>query len=41
MSWEENWDILNTYFNYPVETRKIIYITYVIEELNRQFHKVI
>ena len=39
-SWEENWDILSTYFDYPVEIRKIIYTTNAIEGLNRQFRKV-
>ena len=29
-SWEENWDILSTYFDYPVEIRKIIYTTNAI-----------
>jgi len=37
---EENWDILSTYFDYPVEIRKIIYTTNAIEGLNRQFRKV-
>ena len=39
-SWEENWDILSTYFDYPVEIRKIIYTPNAIEGLNRQFRKV-
>ena len=39
-SWEENWDILSTYFDYPVEIRKIIYTTNAIEGLNQQFRKV-
>lgn len=39
-SWEDNWDILSTFFEYPVEIRKIIYTTNVIEGLNRQFRKV-
>lgn len=39
-SWEDNWDILNTYFDYPVEIRKLIYTTNAIEGLNRQFRKV-
>lgn len=39
-SWEENWDILSTYFDYPVEIRKVIYTTNAIEGLNRQFRKV-
>ena len=39
-SWEENRDILSTYFDYLVEIRKIIYTTNTIEGLNRQFRKV-
>jgi transposase-like protein len=39
-SWEDNWDILSTFFAYPPEIRKIIYTTNIIEGLNRQFRKV-
>lgn len=39
-SWEENWDILATFFVYPPEIRKIIYTTNIIEGLHRQFRKV-
>lgn len=39
-SWEENWDILSTFFAYPVEIRTIIYTTNIIEGLHRQFRKV-
>ncbi len=39
-SWENNWDILGTFFAYPPEIRKIIYTTNVIEGLHRQFRKV-
>jgi transposase-like protein len=39
-SWEENWDILATFFAYPSEIRKIIYTTNIIEGLHRQFRKV-
>ena len=39
-SWEENWDILSAFFAYPVEVRKIIYTTNIIEGLNRQFRKI-
>ena len=38
-SWEENWDILSTFFAYPTEIRKIIYTTNIIEGLNRQFRQ--
>jgi len=39
-SWEDNWDILSTFFAYPPEIRRIIYTTNVIEGLHRQFRKV-
>lgn len=39
-SWEENWDILATFFVYPPEIRRIIYTTNIIEGLHRQFRKV-
>lgn len=39
-SWEENWDILSTFFEYPMEIRKIIYTTNIIEGLNRQFRQI-
>lgn len=39
-SWEENWDILTTFFAYPAEIQKIRYTTNIIESLNRQFRKI-
>lgn len=39
-TWEDNWDILSTFFAYPPEVRKIIYTTNIIEGLNRQFRQV-
>lgn len=39
-SWNDNWDILSTFFAYPAELRRIIYTTNIIEGLNRQFRKV-
>ena len=30
-SWEENWDILSTFFAYPAEVRRIIYTTNIIK----------
>ena len=39
-SWEQNWDILSTFFAYPAEVRRIIYTTNIIEGLNRQFRKI-
>ena len=28
-SWEENWDVLSTFFEYPMEIRKIIYLSLI------------
>ena len=39
-SWEDNWDILSTFFAYPTEIRKIIYTTNIIEGLSRQFRQI-
>ncbi len=39
-SWENNWDILSTFYVYPPEIRRIIYTTNIIEGLHRQFRKV-
>lgn len=39
-SWEDNWDILGTFFAYPPQIRKIIYTTNIIEGLHRQYRKV-
>lgn len=39
-SWEDNWDTLSTFFQYPKDIRKIIYTTNIIESLNRQYRKV-
>jgi transposase-like protein len=39
-SWEQNWDVLATFFIFSPEIRKIIYTTNVIEALHRQFRKV-
>ncbi len=39
-SWEDNWNILSTFFGYPPEIRRIIYTTNIIEGLNRQFRQV-
>jgi transposase-like protein len=39
-TWEDNWNILSTFFAYPPEIRKIIYTTNIIEGLNRQFRQV-
>ena len=39
-TWEDNWDILSTFYAYPSEIRRIIYTTNIIEGLNRQFRRV-
>ena len=38
-SWEEKWDNLSNYFEYPLELRRIIYTTNTIENLNRGIRK--
>lgn len=38
-SWEDNWENLSNYFDYPLELRKIIYTTNAIESLNRGIRK--
>ena len=40
-SWKENWDNLTSYFDFPMEIRKIIYTTNVIESLNNSIRKYI
>ncbi|HSV11723.1 MAG TPA: transposase, partial [Hanamia sp.] len=34
-SWEDNWDNLSNYFEYPLELRKLICTTNTIKNLNR------
>jgi transposase-like protein len=38
-SWRENWDELTVFFDFPVEIRKIIYTTNLIENLNGKIRK--
>jgi transposase-like protein len=38
-SWEENWPNLSSFFDFPLEIRKIIYTTNTIENLNRGIRK--
>lgn len=38
-SWKNNWDGLNTFYNYPQEIRSIMYTTNSIEGFNRQIRK--
>ena len=39
-SWENNWEELATFFDYPAEIRRLIYTTNTIEGYNRQLRKV-
>ena len=39
-SWRANWDELMTYFDYPVEIRKLLYTTNIIESVNSKLRKV-
>jgi transposase-like protein len=38
-SWKENWENLSTFFDYPMEIRRLIYTTNTIENLNRGIRK--
>ena len=38
-SWQRNWDELTVFFNFPLEIRKIIYTTNLIENLNGKIRK--
>ncbi len=38
-SWKENWDELTVFFDFPMEIRKIIYTTNLIENLNGKIRK--
>lgn len=38
-SWQQNWDLLSTYFKYSKEVRKLIYTTNPIEGFHRQIRK--
>jgi len=38
-SWNENWDQLTAYFDYPQEIRSLIYTTNPIESLNSTIRK--
>jgi transposase-like protein len=39
-TWENNWDDLATFFDYPAEIRRMIYTTNTVEGYNRQLRKV-
>ncbi len=38
-SWQDNWENLTHFFDYPLEIRKIIYTTNTVENLNRAIRK--
>lgn len=38
-SWHRNWDELTAFFEFPIEIRKIIYTTNIIENLNGKIRK--
>lgn len=38
-SWENNWDELTVFFDFPIEIRTIIYTTNLIENLNGKIRK--
>jgi len=38
-SWKDNWSNLTSYFDFPLEIRKMMYTTNVIENLNRGIRK--
>ena len=40
-SWQNNWNNLTSYFDFPLEIRKLIYTTNTIENLNRGIRKYI
>lgn len=38
-SWRTNWDTLTTFYRYPVEIRRVMYTTNIIESVNSKFRK--
>jgi transposase-like protein len=40
-SWKNNWENLTSYFDFPLEIRRIIYTTNIIENVNRGIRKYI
>jgi len=40
-SWEDNWQRLSTFFDYPSEIRRLIYTTNAVEGYHRQLRKVL
>ena len=39
-NWENNWEDVNSFFQFPDEIQRIMYTTNIIEGLNRQYRKV-
>lgn len=39
-NWEANWDVINPFFRFSDDIRRIMYTTNIIEGVNRQFRKV-
>ena len=40
-SWEDNWECLATFFDYPHEIRRLIYTTNAVEGYHRQLRKIV
>lgn len=38
-SWQVNWEALTAFFRYPVEIRRVMYTTNIIESVNSKFRK--
>ncbi|MGE8377258.1 MAG: transposase [Sphingobacterium sp.] len=38
-SWRENWDELTVFYDFPLEIRRIIYTTNIIENMNGKIRK--
>ena len=38
-SWETNWEALTAFFRYPLEIRRVMYTTNIIESVNSKFRK--
>nr|WP_280955945.1 transposase [Bacteroides coprosuis] len=38
-SWRKNWDELTVFFEFPLEIRKVVYTTNLIENLNGKIRK--
>ncbi|GAA0884978.1 hypothetical protein GCM10009120_35770 [Sphingobacterium siyangense subsp. cladoniae] len=38
-SWQQNWDELTVFYDFPLEIRRIIYTTNIIENMNGRIRK--